>query len=308
MNKSFVFVSAAVYMDHNIEEIGSFIPFLANQLNTYFKNSEIILVNDNPSEIKSEQIKEIVKDIKGVSITLVNMGYRHELEAAMSAGVDMAIGDYVYEFDSVYRDYPETLIYDIFAESQKGYDLVSASSNRKEAFSSRLFYKLYNKYHYGHVEIQTESFRILSRRLINRVKSMNKTIPYRKALYVSCGLKQKNIKYNPINNKKRKKDRYYRVNLAINSLLLFTDFGYRVSTIMVFVMLACAMFMGVYTVYIYTTGKPIEGWTTTLLFLSVALFGLFAILAIVIKYLQLAVDLMFKRTSYVFESVEKLSK
>ena len=51
---------------------------------------------------------------------------------------------------------------------------------------------------------------------------------------------------------------------------------------------------------------PVEGWTTTILFLSVAFFGLFGILTIIIKYLQLLMDLVFKRKHYSFESVEKL--
>ena len=45
-----------------------------------------------------------------------------------------------------------------------------------------------------------------------------------------------------------------------------------------------------------------------LLFLSAAFFGLFAILTIVIKYLQLLIQLIHKRKNYSFESIEKLTK
>lgn len=36
-------------------------------------------------------------------------------------------------------------------------------------------------------------------------------------------------------------------------------------------------------------------------------FGLFGVLTIIIKYLQLLVDLVFKRKHYSFESIEKLT-
>ena len=42
------------------------------------------------------------------------------------------------------------------------------------------------------------------------------------------------------------------------------------------------------------------------MFLSVVFFGLFGILTVVIKYLQIIVDLVFKRKRYSFEEIEKL--
>ena len=105
-----------------------------------------------------------------------------------------------------------------------------------------------------------------------------------------------------------KREKGYRRGLAADSLLLFTDAGYRFSGIMTVLMMAVALFMGVYSIVIYCTGAPVEGWTTTILFLSAAFFGLFAILTIVIKYLQLLVELIHKRKTYSFESIEKLTK
>ena len=56
------------------------------------------------------------------------------------------------------------------------------------------------------------------------------------------------------------------------------------------------------------TSHPVAGWTTTILFLSVAFLGLFGVMTVVIKYLQLLVGLVFKRKHYSFESIEKLSR
>ena len=66
--------------------------------------------------------------------------------------------------------------------------------------------------------------------------------------------------------------------------------------------------IGIYSLVTYFMVHPVEGWTTTILFLSVAFFGLFAILTIIIKYLQLLLNMIFKRKHYSFESIEKLTK
>jgi dolichol-phosphate mannosyltransferase len=59
---------------------------------------------------------------------------------------------------------------------------------------------------------------------------------------------------------------------------------------------------------VFTTANPVAGWTTTILFLSVVFLGLFAVLTIVVKYLQLMLNMIFKRKQYNFESIEKLTK
>lgn len=60
-------------------------------------------------------------------------------------------------------------------------------------------------------------------------------------------------------------------------------------------MMLMSIFVVGYSIIINIISHPIEGWTTTILFLSIALFGLFGILTVIIKYLQLLVDLVFKR-------------
>ena len=163
--------------------------------------------------------------------------------------------------------------------------------------------------------MQTERFRILSRRAVNRVKGTNSAIPYRKALYMSCGLRVANIVYTPIgagnSSGKVRKDRTeqrYRVRLACDSLLLFTDLGYRFSATITLCMMVITVFAAVYAVVIYLTSGPVAGWTTIILFLSAAFFGLFGLMTIIIKYLQILIDLVFRKKRYSFESIEKLTK
>jgi dolichol-phosphate mannosyltransferase len=63
---------------------------------------------------------------------------------------------------------------------------------------------------------------------------------------------------------------------------------------------------GVYTVVIFALGRPVAGYTTTMLVLTVSFFAVFLILAIIIKYLSVLVNMVFLRQSYMVEGVEKV--
>lgn len=71
--------------------------------------------------------------------------------------------------------------------------------------------------------------------------------------------------------------------------------------------LFCAFLEIIYTVVIFYAGQPVEGWTTTMFVLTIGLFGLFTLQAIIIKYLSLILELIFQKTKYRIESVQKLS-
>lgn len=310
-NKEKNFASAVIYVHNAENRIEKFLKTIIDTMESNFEHSEIICVNDASDDASVEKIKNISAAASSTSVSVINMSYFHGLEMAMNAGMDMSIGDFVFEFDNTILDFDAKAIMDIYRHSLEGYDIVSASAKQKEKFTSKLFYKVFDHYSDLSYKMCTESFRVLSRRVINRISSMNKTIPYRKALYANCGLKTDNMKYQAIikpQKNENKKEKHYRSGLATDTLILFTEIGYRFSKSMTFLMMLMSVFMIVYSIVVYATSHPVAGWTTTILFLSVAFFGLFGILTLIIKYLQLLVDLVFKRKHYSFESIEKLTK
>ena len=312
MAKEKGFVSAVVYVHNCQSTIESYLKTLMVFFETNYEHSEIICVNDNSTDNSAELIKKVSREASSTAISIVNMSYYHGLEMAMNAGVDLSIGDYVFEFDSTYMDYSEDDIMRVYKKELEGYDIVSASSDRPSKFTSKVFYKLYSRYSvYSNNSLQTESFRVLSRRVINRIGNMNRTIPYRKAVYSYSGLKAANIQYtsnSSYNVKVTRQEKKMRFELAVDSLLLFTNVGFRLSLFMSLFMLAIMVAVTIYTLLAYILSNPVEGWTSTILFLTLAFFGIFAVMAIVIKYLQLILEMVFKRQQYSFESVEKLTE
>lgn len=305
------FVSAVVYVHNNEKQIKSFLEMLQKTLASHFGKYEIIMVNDASTDNSAEIIREVAKGFEGSVVSILKMSYFQGMELSMNAGKNLSIGDYVFEFDTVDVDYDEELIYEIYRTALTGYDIVSASSDKNKKMSSNLFYKVFNRFSKVQYKLTTESFRVLSRRAMNRIDASSTTIPYRKAIYANCGLKCKNVAY------EAKKDvekiysgnqKKYREELAIESLILHTNVAYKVSSVLTFAMMAVALFSLIYTVVVFLTGNPVAGWTTMMLVLSFGFLGMFAILSIVIRYLTIILDLNFKKQQVVFESIEKISK
>ena len=306
-NKEKNYVSAVVYVHNNEKNIKDFINKINNVLNNTFEKYEIIFVNDASTDKTREIISEESKLITTGIVTTINMSFLQGVETAMNAGIDLAIGDFVFEFDSIELDYDLSLITDIYFKSLEGYDIVSAVPNNVK-MTSKMFYKVFNKYANMENQLRTERFKIISRRGINRVDSMNVKIPYRKAVYANCGLKQTFIQYKVSPSSQGKSTIKDRRELAIDSLLLFTDIGYRIPISMATIMLLFSVFVAIYSIFIFVNGNPVAGWTTTMLFLSFSFFGLFSLLTILIKYTQLLLNLQFTKQDYIIEGIEKDTK
>lgn len=303
------FVSAVIYVHNNENEIENFLDTIRSTLEENFLASEIVCVNDASTDKSIEKIKAVSKSATTATISIVNMTHYHGVELAMNAGVDLAIGDFVFEFDSAVKDFSDDTIMKVYFHCLKGYDIVSASPVGSREFSSKLFYGLFQKFNPQSLNMDTERFRILSRRAINRVTGMNKAIPYRKAVYAASGFKLDVIKYEPSAKIKihlTKEEIEYREQLAIDAMLLFTNVGYRLTMGLTKNLMLLTTLAGIYAALIYFTGNPVAGWTTTMIFLSFTFFCLFGVLTIALKYFQLILNLIFQRKRYNFESIEKL--
>ena len=303
------FVSAVVYVHNQETQLTGFLEKINGILAENFAHYEIICVDDFSTDQSVGRIAEFAQKLEGASVSVLHMSYYQGVELSMNGGMDLAIGDFVFEFDKISCEFPGELLMEVYRTCLGGYDIVSAAPARAERWSSRLFYQVYNQAAGRRVMLRTEAFRILSRRAINRVHSLCQSIPYRKAVYASCGLPVETLTYEEQGKRSSmpREEREVRRDMAFNSLILFTNLGYRLSSVLAGLMMLVAMLIGVYTVVIFVSSRPVEGWTTTMLFLSLAFFGVFAMFAIMIKYLSVLIDLVFTKQQYVIEGVEKMN-
>ena len=302
LQKEKTFISAVVYFHNDTASAIQFLEQIDSELSSSFENYEYVLVNDACADDTIERIKIWSQGIEA-PVTILHMSLYHGVEDAMNAGIDAAIGDFVYEFDSTQMPYNKELIIEAYRKSISGNDIVCVCPDQVNV-DSRLFYRIFNANSRSAYIIQTDAFRIVSRRAINRVHSSHVYMPYRKAAYASCGLRIFTLSFSGnVSNNQRSK-----ISLAVDSLALYTNVGYKISIWITLFMMLVSVIELVYTVVIYFIGKPIAGWTTTMIVISFGFLGLFFILSIVIKYLSINLDMTFRKQKYLIESVEKIQK
>ena len=307
-NKEKNFVSAVVYLYNEGNYVQSYLKGLEDTLKQNFEKYEIIVVNDASTDEGATNVKAYVSSQDGAKVTLMNMGYHQGLETSLDAGVDLAIGDFVYELEFTNKDYSWNVLMDVYRHSLEGYDIVNAKGNvGKKVTTGSLFYNIMNKYANLQYPLSSGSFRIVSRRAINRIHSLATRIPYRKVAYANCGLKCDTLLYE-CTKKVKLRSASNRLELATNSLVLFTDIAFRFTFWFAVIIIVLTVGMAIYAGISLIQNNTVDGWAIVTLFGGFALSGLFVVLCMIVRYQTTLVRLNFLKRDYVFESIDKLQK
>ncbi len=305
------FISCVLYLHNEEGRITEFVSKICGIMRQNFEKYEIICVNDGCTDGTIEEIKRYQAASGNHHVmSLINLSYYQGVESAMNAGRDLAVGDFLFEFDQCTMDFEESLVMDVYKRALEGFDVVAAAPKHNVPLSSRMFYLLYNLGSKRKTGIRQERFRIVSRRAVNRVNQLNSYIPYRKALYVNCGLKIDTICYE--NKKDMRRGHNWeeignRSDLAMDTIIIFTSLLERMSLLLSAGFFLVLMFMFLYLIYsIFSADRPVEGWLSIMGLMSLGFFMLFVMLTVIFKYLSVILNMTFRRQQYVVESVDKL--
>jgi dolichol-phosphate mannosyltransferase len=307
------FVSCVIYLHNDSSAVKEFLKGICGVMQDNFEKYEIVCVNDGCTDDTVERIHEFLEEQESAkAVSLINLSFYQGVETAMNAGGDLAVGDFLFEFDRCSLDFDTELIMQVYRRALEGYDVVAAAPKHGVAFTSRVFYAIYNWSSRFRYHIRQERFRIVSRRAVNRVNQMNIYVPYRKAMYVNCGLKTDTIVYDNKETSHKYRNREERGNrsgLAVDTLVIFTDVLERFSMLVSLLLLAFLMVMFGWIVYsMFSEVRPVEGWLSLMALMSFGFFMLSVLLTLIFKYLSIILNMSFKRQRYVVEGVEKLAK
>lgn len=310
LNKEKNFVSVVAYLKNNENHIQDFTKKMDSLLKEKFEAYEFVFVNDNSTDRTKDMLKEISDSLTG-NVVVVDLAYDHGLEVAMLAGVDFAIGDFIFEFDTIISNYNFEEVFKIYNKSLEGFDIVAATPKDVQNRSSQLFYKILNSVSYRKMELTTEVFRVVSRRALNRVLKNKEKLRYRKALYHYSGFNTYIYEYDVVNKNTLQSNLSLRekISLGLDVLVNFSDIGIKIAINISIIFLFITLSTIGYTVYSYLTLDKIQsGWTTMMLFMSLSFSGIFFVLAILAKYMTVTMIEIKDRPSYVFKGIDRLSR
>lgn len=161
-------------------------------------SSEIVYVNDGSRDNTLSLLKGLL--ISDQRVAIVDLSRNFGKEHAMTAGLDKAEGEAVIVIDADLQDQPE-LIPDMVAKWQEGYDVVlmKRTSRKGESFvkklTASLFYKFIRKISYINIPENVGDFRLMSRKVIEALRSCGEETRFMKGLFAWVGFKTYTIEY-----------------------------------------------------------------------------------------------------------------
>jgi glycosyltransferase involved in cell wall biosynthesis len=159
---------------------------------------EIVCVDDGSHDDTLLRLIDLVSCDKRFRV--VELSRNFGKEAALTAGVDIALGDAVIPIDADLQDPPE-LIPVLIGEWQKGADVVLARriDRSSDSFLKRktaeIFYRAFNLFSAAKIPEDVGDFRLMNRAAINALKQLPERQRFMKGLFAWVGFKTVTIDY-----------------------------------------------------------------------------------------------------------------
>jgi glycosyltransferase involved in cell wall biosynthesis len=161
---------------------------------------EVVVVNDGSTDRTLAVLA--MAHLSNPRIKIVNLSRNFGKEAALTAGLNYAIGDIVIPLDADLQHPPE-LIPKMVAEWRKGYDMVVAvradrtgDSAAKRA-AAELFYRVMQRLSDVPIPAHAGDFRLLDRRVVEALKLLPERTRFMKGLFAWVGFPQASIPFDP---------------------------------------------------------------------------------------------------------------
>lgn len=162
------------------------------------RSFEIVFVNDGSRDNTLKILQ--AKSNEYEEVRVINLSRNFGKEAALTAGIDVSLGETVVPIDVDLQDPPE-LILDFVAKYEEGYDVVigkradRTTDSAAKRVSAELFYKMHNKISDIEIPHNVGDYRLMSRRVVEELKKLPETQRFMKGIFAWLGFKTATIEY-----------------------------------------------------------------------------------------------------------------
>lgn len=257
------------------ENIKPFLERVETVLGQMELKHEIIFMMDPSTDQTEIVIRNEIE--RNPNIKLIIFSRRFGQPAATMAGILSCKGKYCVVIDVDLQDPPE-LIRDLYEKANEGYEVVYAKrSSRKgetllKKISTHLGYAVINKLSEVDIPRNAGDFRIMSRRVMEELRSLKETHGFLRGLVAFVGFKQTYIEYDR-DERLIGKGNYNRylgsIKIALNGIVSFSLRPLQMMTIFGFMIATFSFLLGAWYVLQKLLGFPLTpGLSTTVLVVS----------------------------------------
>lgn len=303
------FVSTVlIYDDIEPNSFMAYLKELQAYLDQRYSDYEIIIIDQGRKLFSLSSQQQLLNDIS--SIRWIKLAFPVEIDVALSAGIENAIGDFVVLIRPTID--PIEIIEDIVNESIQGHDVVIGIAKRPRTLGYKLARTLGNQLLHSidyHIPKNATPVRCLSRRAINTVLRTGQLNHKFFVKIASTGYPTSNYNYelqNPDNLKKR--TLISGLGESIQLMIFNSTKPLRWISLLGIVGSLFAFIFAIYSIVVnLLKDDVIEGWTSMVFFSSFMFMILFMILAFFGEYLARLLNEQNSQKSYYISSEETSS-
>lgn len=303
--KSDSFVSIVLIQEQPLATIENALRCIQSELDSHYSDYEIIVIGQGTTKAFTLLDEAVLKNIP--SVRYIKLAAQVHLDVAWAASLENAIGDFVVMFNSAAD--PVHVISDVVSICKSGFDVVVGVASQQRTFAYRIFRSMADRIlkmvDYSLPRNATE-LRCLSRRAVNSVTCTGRFHHQLSMRIQKTGYPQSVYNYALLSASEpttpsslmsgiRGMLRLIVFNSSrplrwMSGLGLFGSFS--------------AFIFAIYSLFVHIVkGNVVEGWTTTILFMSALFMMQFMILAFFGEYLGRLLDDRSEQADYsvVFE-------
>ncbi len=161
-------------------------------------DAELIFVDDGSNDRTRELLKSYAKEDSKIKLIGFARNFGHQI--AVTAGIDAACGDAVVLIDADLQDPPE-VVHEMIAKWREGFDVVYGTRTERPGESAfklataRVFYRLLNWLSDVPIPLDTGDFRLMSRPVVDTLRSMPERDRFVRGMVSWVGFKQIALPY-----------------------------------------------------------------------------------------------------------------
>jgi len=241
----------------------------AKAVESFVTDYEILFVNDGSTDLTLNRLIELRKTNPQIKIVDLSRNFGHQ--AAYTAGLELAQGNYVAMMDGDLQDPPELLgaMYRMITE--EGYDIVSGKREGRKTKRfrnfTRLFHEIFRKASGMENMESNGNFCLMNRNAVNALIKMKESIRYLPGLRSFIGFKQGYIKY--IRESRLQGEPKMTLGkliiLGADAIFSFSRFPIKVCLFLGLVGTIVFMIAGIYALVGKIVGYSLFGWSSTVL-------------------------------------------
>ncbi len=283
-------ISVVVPLDNDSEILSDFLRDLSRTMTASFRFYEIILIDDGSIDQTRSAVEPLLKEMQQIRYLRLSRSFGRD--AALSAGIESSIGDYVVTLDPACD--PVEIIPQMVERCQSMGGIVHAVAEnpRNRTGLRELFGNFFRRYCNRRLGVDlkrgAEDFRVMSRQAVNALLQVRMQSRYLRVLTLTLGYHHEFFPYQRSERgvMSSRGSFVQEIATAIDLLAANTRHPLRVVTAAGMIGAILNLFYALYVLRVYLVKPNVaSGWTTLSLQLSGMFFFICLILAVMSEYI-----------------------